>query len=95
VRRTKIGFGFSIVVILLIWQGMRFVTQAGQGMDMPQNDGYAVAGAALILVAGILIGLQWNKTKPISRKEIKNESDKNFKNLNKYASSLKDNEGKK
>jgi len=94
-RSNKIGLRFTIPVILLLWFGMRYVTQAGQGMDMPQNDGYAVAGAALILIAGIIIGLAWPRIKPISRKEVKNESDENFKNLNKYASNLKKNEGKK
>lgn len=37
--------------------GFRFVTQAGQGLDAIQNDGYGGSGGAMILLSGIIIGL--------------------------------------
>jgi hypothetical protein len=43
----------SLVAIVI---GFRFVTQAGQGLGVIQNDGYGASGGVLILLGGIAIG---------------------------------------
>jgi hypothetical protein len=51
-----------LVAIVLIVTGFKWVTQAGQGLQAIQNDGYAGSGGTLILVGGILFGL-WLSSK--------------------------------
>jgi hypothetical protein len=46
----------TILAIVTIYIGFRFVTQAGQGLGVIQNDGYAGTGGVLILLGGIAIG---------------------------------------
>jgi hypothetical protein len=46
----------AILAIITIYIGFRFVTQAGQGLGVIQNDGYAGTGGVLILLGGIAIG---------------------------------------
>lgn len=36
--------------------GFRFATQAGQGLGVVQNDGYAMSGGFLILLSGMIGG---------------------------------------
>lgn len=47
----------TVVTIIIIYIGFRLVTQAGQGLDIVQNDGYAGTGGFVILVGGFLLGL--------------------------------------
>lgn len=53
-RFTRTIAFFSLVVI---YYGFRFVTQAGQGLDAIQNDGYAGVGGVMILAGGVMIGM--------------------------------------
>ena len=46
----------ALAAIIAIIIGFRFVTQAGQGLGVVQNDGYAGSGGVLILLGGIAIG---------------------------------------
>lgn len=46
-----------IAALALGYFGFRFVTQAGQGLDAVQNDGYGATGGVMILLAGIIVGL--------------------------------------
>lgn len=47
----------SITALILGYYGFRFVTQAGQGLGVVQNDGYGGTGGLMILAAGFLLGL--------------------------------------
>ena len=87
----------SIISIFLTYWGFRFVTQAGQSMGTPQNDGYAVTGGIMLVLAGVIAGYTWAKAKELglkrsSRKELKKSSEQNFQELIEYA---KKHEGKK
>lgn len=37
--------------------GLRFVTQAGQGLDAVQNDGYGGTGGIMLIVSGFVLGV--------------------------------------
>jgi len=68
----KIVAKYSAVVFCLAvvvgYFGFRYVTQANQGLDAIQNDGYAGTGGVMILLSGVLLGL-WLSTRPVSRKK--------------------------
>jgi drug/metabolite transporter (DMT)-like permease len=51
----KIWIMGGIAVLLGVF-GFIFVTQAGQGLNVPQNDGYAVTGGVMLLLAGLIEG---------------------------------------
>lgn len=46
----------TLAAFVSVYFGFRFVTQAGQGLGVIQNDGYAGSGGVLILLGGIAIG---------------------------------------
>lgn len=46
-----------IAMLILGYIGFSYVTQAGQGLNVIQNDGYAGAGGVLIFVSGVIFGL--------------------------------------
>ncbi len=46
-----------ILAFIISYIGFRFVTQAGQGLDAVQNDGYGGTGGALIMVSGFILGM--------------------------------------
>lgn len=46
----------AVTALAVLYLGFRLVTQAGQGLDAVQNDGYAGTGGVLILLSGITIG---------------------------------------
>ncbi|MES2971631.1 MAG: hypothetical protein V4702_04885 [Patescibacteria group bacterium] len=52
-----------IAALALIFIGFRFVTQAGQGLDAVQNDGYGGTGGFMILAGGYLLGYLTKKEK--------------------------------
>lgn len=54
---TALSFG----LIAFAYFGFRLVTQAGQSGVVVQNDGYAMVGGTMILVAGILLGYIYGK----------------------------------
>ena len=82
----------SLLNLFLAYFGFRFVTQAGQGMAAVQNDGYAVTGGAMILVAGMLegyiIGKGYSFRRNPKRKDIKKASDTNFAELSDFAKKI-------
>ena len=45
-----------ILAAILIFIGFRFVTQAGQGLGVVQNDGYGGTGGIMILAGSFLAG---------------------------------------
>ncbi len=45
-----------IVSVGMVYAGFRLVTQAGQGLAVAQNDGYASTGGILIFAGGAAIG---------------------------------------
>lgn len=59
VARNTIAFVAGVAV----YYGFRFVTQAGQGLDVIQNDGYGGSGGVLILVGGFILGYLVQKKK--------------------------------
>ena len=53
-----------VAAIVIVVIGFRLVTQADQGGLVLQNDGYAVSGGLLIVIAGALFGYwlsNWGK----------------------------------
>lgn len=46
----------QIASAIIVYIGFLLVTQSGQDMAMPQNDGYAGTGGMLILLGGIIFG---------------------------------------
>jgi len=52
----------AVVALVLVYVGFRWVTQAGQGLDAVQNDGYGGTGGLFILVGGVLFGM-WLATR--------------------------------
>ncbi len=53
-----------LIAIVVGYIGFRFVTQAGQGLDAVQNDGYGGTGGFMILISGFILGvLSVNKSK--------------------------------
>jgi len=45
-----------ILNIIFAYYGLRFVTQAGQGLGVVQNDGYGATGGFMLLGSGIIFG---------------------------------------
>ncbi len=59
---NKFNRGFIVVAVIVALVGLRFVTQAGQGISVIQNDGYAVVGGFMLFSSGMLIGrVIWEK----------------------------------
>lgn len=58
---NKMYIALSFGLIAFAYFGFRFVTQAGQGGVVVQNDGYAMVGGTMIFVAGILLGYIYGK----------------------------------
>ncbi|MDQ3158642.1 MAG: hypothetical protein M3P98_00705 [bacterium] len=52
----KVKIVLLISALVLGYYGVRFVTQAGQGLDAIQNDGYAGTGAVMLLASGFIVG---------------------------------------
>lgn len=50
-----------IAASLIGYIGFRFVTQAGQGLGVVQNDGYGAIGGIMLLLSGILFGLLYER----------------------------------
>jgi hypothetical protein len=59
--KKGIRYVTTIVAGVMIYFGFRFVTQAGQGLGVVQNDGYGGSGGVLILIGGLIIGYLCNK----------------------------------
>lgn len=53
-ENLRMVLGLAAIVVIFI--GFRFVTQAGQGLGVVQNDGYAGSGGLMILGGGIILG---------------------------------------
>ncbi len=66
-RRTQL-FCYYAVVGFLIFRGLQYVAQSGQGMSAVQNDGYTVSGGIMLLIAGILIGYDSGRRKQSNEK---------------------------
>ena len=83
----------GLVAIILVVFGFRFVTQAGQGLNIPQNDGYGATGGVMLIVAGLIegyiIGKGYDFRRTPKRKDIKRESESNFNELSEFAKTLK------
>lgn len=47
-----------VAALIVAVIGFRLVTQAGQQGVIMQNDGYAVSGGIVLIIAGVLFG-QW------------------------------------
>ena len=43
--------------------GFVLVTQAGQGVGVVQNDGYAATGGTLLLLSGLVLGYESTRIK--------------------------------
>lgn len=54
--KSPIRSALLLVSIVAVYIGFRFVTQAGQGLNAIQNDGYAGVGGVLILLGGLVTG---------------------------------------
>lgn len=82
------------VAVILLYYGFRFVTQAGQGLNAVQNDGYGGTGGVMLLVSGCIVGYIMGKgyvfRKTPKRKDIKKVSEENYTNLTDFAKKLKD-----
>jgi hypothetical protein len=53
---SKLVSFVQLLSVIVIVVGFRFITQAGQGVGVVQNDGYAGSGGALILLGGVTYG---------------------------------------
>ena len=83
----------GVIAVLLVVFGFRFVTQAGQGLNVPQNDGYGATGGVMLIVGGLIegyiIGKGYDFRRTPKRKDIKRASEDNFTDLTKFAKTLK------
>lgn len=67
-KRTQL-FWYYAVVGFLIFRGLQYVAQSGQGIGVIQNDGYTVSGGIMLLIAGILIGYDSGRRKRLNDKQ--------------------------
>lgn len=56
-NRRNFFYLLDLVAIVIIVIGFRLAAQAGQGLGVVQNDGYAASGGILILLGGFLLGV--------------------------------------
>ncbi len=88
--RKKNHATLIILAIILGVYGFRWVTQAGQGLDVVQNDGYGATGGVFILIAGMIVGWAWAKREPVETpRKIKKQSEANLNELLEFAKSKK------
>lgn len=57
IKNKNIRLALLVIALVVGYYGFRFVTQAGQGLDAIQNDGYGGTGGFMILVSGFIIGV--------------------------------------
>jgi uncharacterized membrane protein (DUF485 family) len=83
----------SVIAVLLVVFGFRFVAQVGQGLNTPQNDGYGVAGGIMLVLAGLIVGYIIGKgyvfNRTPKRKDINKASETNLAELSRFAGDIK------
>lgn len=79
----------TVVSFILGVYGFRWVTQAGQGINVVQNDGYGATGGVFILAAGLILGWALAKRQPKETlKSIRKQSRDNYNELLGHAQSV-------
>ena len=87
--RKKNHTALIVLAFILSVYGFRWVTQAGQGINVVQNDGYGATGGVFILAAGLIFGWALAKRQPKETpKSIRKQSRDNYNELLGHAQSV-------
>jgi uncharacterized membrane protein len=63
VKNKNARYALLFIALVACYFGFTFVTQAGQGLNAVQNDGYGGTGGLLLLTSGFIFGLLVERNK--------------------------------